>query len=112
MQNNPAYRALSGRATAARRIILLVAALALAVPALAQGTAHENFLAVQRQVEAVQPKAVKSTVGLRIGGRGFGASGSGVIISPDGYVLTAAHVVGSRANRPCSVILSDGRQVS
>jgi S1-C subfamily serine protease len=112
MQTNPAYRALSGRSTAARRIVLLVAALALAVPALAQGTAHESFLAVQRQVEAVQPKVVKSTVGLRIGGRGFGASGSGVIISTDGYVLTAAHVVGSRPNRPCAVILSDGRQLT
>merc|ERR1719378_748473 len=42
------------------------------------------------------------------GGPGSGDSaGSGVILSPDGYVLTNAHVVGDAAN--VSVSLPDGR---
>jgi serine protease Do len=36
------------------------------------------------------------------------AQGSGVIVSKDGYVLTAAHVA-SRANRPAQFIMADGR---
>jgi serine protease Do len=36
--------------------------------------------------------------------------GSGVIVSEDGYVLTAAHVAGS-PNRKATVILPDGREV-
>jgi len=38
------------------------------------------------------------------------AQGSGVIISADGYVLTAAHVAGG-ADRPATVVLSDGTRV-
>lgn len=44
-----------------------------------------------------------ATVGLRAGGSG----GSGVVISPDGYVLTAAHVSG-RAGREFAVLFHDG----
>lgn len=39
-----------------------------------------------------------------------GGMGSGVIISEDGYVLTAGHVVG-RPNRDATFILHDGRKV-
>lgn len=44
-----------------------------------------------------------ATVGLRAGG----SAGSGVVISPDGYVLTAAHVSG-RAGREFVVLFHDG----
>lgn len=52
-------------------------------------------------------KVTACTVGIVIGP----SHGSGVIVSEDGYVLTAAHVAGS-PNRKARVILSDGREVS
>ena len=39
-----------------------------------------------------------------------GASGSGVIVSPEGYVLTASHVSGM-PERPALLTFADGRQV-
>ncbi len=48
----------------------------------------------------------RRTVGVMVAG----SQGSGVIISPDGYVLTAAHVC-VKANQRCVVILPDGRRV-
>ena len=48
----------------------------------------------------------QSTVGIRVGS----SQGSGVLVSADGYILTAAHVAG-RPNTPCLVILADGRQL-
>jgi serine protease Do len=49
---------------------------------------------------------MKYTVGVQVGP----AQGSGVIISKDGYVLTAAHVAGS-PKRNVTFIMSDGRQL-
>jgi serine protease Do len=48
-----------------------------------------------------------SVVGLRIGP----GAGSGVIISADGYVLTAGHVSG-KPDQKVSIILADGRKVN
>jgi serine protease Do len=62
---------------------------------------------------ALVQRLLPVTVGLEIKltqGSGGSTQGSGVIISADGYVLTAAHVAGE-ANRPVSILLSDGRRV-
>jgi S1-C subfamily serine protease len=69
--------------------------------------ARESFQAIQRQVDSVEGRLIKATVALQLGG----VSGSGVIISPDGYVLTAAHVIAGRHPRPCRVTLADGRRM-
>ncbi len=45
----------------------------------------------------------KATVGIQVGG----GQGSGVVVSPQGHVLTAAHVVGEVGNR-VTVIFPDG----
>jgi serine protease Do len=58
----------------------------------------------QRQLCA---KVLACTVGIVIGP----SHGSGVIISEDGYVLTAAHVAGA-PNRKATMILPDGREVA
>src|SRR5687767_1631473 len=66
----------------------------------------EDLKAIQKQVRSVLDKVMPSTVGLRIGQ----GSGSGVIISKDGYVLTAGHVSG-KDGREATVILPDGRKL-
>jgi serine protease Do len=66
----------------------------------------EDLRAIQAQVQAVVQKALRCTVAVRVGG----ASGSGVIVRADGYVLTAGHV-SSQADREVIVFLSDGRRV-
>jgi serine protease Do len=74
--------------------------------------------ALQNRVQQVIEKCTPSTVGILIG---IGA-GSGVIVSEDGLVLTAAHVIAGdspftkgadyKAGRTCKIVLSDGRKVN
>ncbi len=61
--------------------------------------------AMQDHVRKVAAYVTPATVGVRVGG----ASGSGVIISADGYVLTCAHVT-RQANVAVTVMLPDGRR--
>src|SRR4051812_13602011 len=62
--------------------------------------------AMQTRVHQVVKKVTPATVGILIGA----ASGSGVIVSPDGFVLTAGHVSGD-ANKDCTLIMPDGKRV-
>lgn len=91
----------------AARAACLGLLLALSTAAWAQSASRSGFLAVQRQVEALYPHLVESTVIVRMRGR----SGSGVIVSPDGWVLTAGHVVGGTRGARCSVGMADGRRL-
>jgi len=61
---------------------------------------------MQRRTRQLIEKIWPATVGLRVGQ----AQGSGVIVSADGYVLTAAHVI-QRPGLPVDVVLHDGRIV-
>lgn len=61
---------------------------------------------LEAQVEKVATQAVPATVEIEVGHN----IGSGVIISPEGLVLTAAHVIGG-AKRPATVVLADGRRL-
>lgn len=65
-----------------------------------------DLRALQAQVEAIVTKVTPAVVGLRVE-RG---QGSGVIISDDGYVLTAGHVA-SKPNIDVRVVLADGKTV-
>ena len=66
----------------------------------------EDLKAIQSQLQKVLEKVVPCTVGVQVGG----ASGSGVIISEDGYVLTAGHVSG-KPDQDCILILQDGKRL-
>lgn len=68
--------------------------------------ALEDLANFQARLESVLEEARPATVCLRMGGQ----SGSGVIVSPEGLVLTAAHVVAA-PNAECSVVLFDGREL-
>jgi serine protease Do len=61
---------------------------------------------MQLHVRMLSDQVKKCTVGVQVGA----AWGSGVIISKDGYVLTAAHVAG-KPNQPCKFTLADGKEL-
>lgn len=65
-----------------------------------------DLLAIQGRVRALVDKVTPATVGVRIGR----AQGSGVIVTADGYVLTAGHV-SAKPGRPVMLILADGRRI-
>lgn len=66
----------------------------------------EDMLAIEAALKSVLPPARNATVCLELGQ----GSGSGVIISADGLILTAAHVSGGVA-KDITAILADGRKV-
>jgi S1-C subfamily serine protease len=64
--------------------------------------------AVARVVEQVGPSVVR--LDMRQNGRGRGGSGSGVILSPDGLILTNSHVV--QGGKRADITALDGRSLS
>jgi serine protease Do len=63
--------------------------------------------ALQKQQSKVAERIHQVTVNLQHGS----TQGSGVIIHPDGYILTAAHVAG-KPKQKITVVLHDGRRVA
>jgi serine protease Do len=65
------------------------------------------------EMEARQTQAVKKAMQVTVGIQDRTAQGSGVIISEDGYVLTAAHVVqqAKRQGRSVTLRMQDGSHV-
>src|SRR4029079_10796292 len=66
----------------------------------------EDLRALQAEVKSVVARVAPAGVGLRVGG----GQGSGVIISEDGFILTAGHV-SSAPDRDVIVLLPDGKSV-
>ena len=66
----------------------------------------EELIELEEQVKAATAKVLPATVAIRIGP----SSGSGVIVSKDGYILTAGHVAG-KPGQKATVTLSDGKEV-
>jgi serine protease Do len=66
----------------------------------------DDLKAFQEQTRAVLDKVIPATVCLRVGQ----ASGSGVIVSKDGLILTAGHVSGEPGKK-IKVVLHDGKTV-
>ncbi|MDG2384926.1 MAG: trypsin-like peptidase domain-containing protein [Pirellulaceae bacterium] len=62
--------------------------------------------ALQTKIRELTESMLSATVAVQVGR----ANGSGVIVSEDGYVLTAAHVAGT-PRRAAMIFLSDGRIV-
>src|SRR6267378_1415316 len=73
-------------------------------------TEQEALDAYSVIVSSVAEAVLPSVASLRIGraGRGFGGAGSGVVITPDGFLVTSAHVVA--AGRAASASFIDGTE--
>lgn len=65
----------------------------------------DDLRAMEAHVQALSRRVLDCTVSVQVGR----AQGSGVIVTSDGYVLTAAHVIG-RPGRKCIVIFPDGKK--
>jgi len=63
-----------------------------------------GFQALETQIKAVVHKVLPAVVGIQIGG----SAGSGVIVSEDGIVMTAGHVVG-KPGQHVTFYLADGK---
>jgi len=63
-----------------------------------------DLRAIQEQATSIAQKVVPCTVALHVGM----AQASGVIVTPDGFVLTAAHVIG-RPGRDVTITFPDGK---
>ena len=102
----PAAGAAEGpRADSAPQRVLVAKATAEALDKLVPESL-DDLRAIEEQVKKVAQVAVPATVGVRVGS----AQGSGVIVSEDGLILTAAHVSGE-AGRAVLITLPDGRTV-
>ncbi len=66
----------------------------------------DDLRAMESHTRMVIQRVQESVVGIQVGR----AQGSGVIVSPDGLILTCAHVVG-RPGRRCTIILNDGTRL-
>jgi S1-C subfamily serine protease len=81
-----------------------------------EGVAEEEALdAYSRAVIAVAERLAPSVANLRIsrrvrGGRVVSGGGSGVVVTPDGFMLTSAHVVAA-SDGPVRASLVDGREI-
>src|SRR5438067_4234568 len=77
------------------------------VSTMAEATAEQEALdAYSTIVTSVAEAVLPSVASLRIGrgGRGFGGAGSGVVITPDGFLVTSAHVVAAGGTASASFI--------
>ena len=68
---------------------------------------QDELRAMQEHMQRLSKAVIPAVVGIRL----KNGMGSGVIISPDGYILSAGHGTG-RSNKPATVFLPDGRKFS
>lgn len=93
-QTRPSTKPATGPATAPTRTGVM------------QPRTLEDLRSIEKQVQAVVKKASAATVGVSVGN----SQGSAVIVTPDGFVLTAAHVAGE-PNKEVTLILADGKRI-
>jgi S1-C subfamily serine protease len=70
---------------------------------------REALDAYSRVITFVAESLAPSVANLRVGRRG---GGSGVVITPDGFLLTNAHVVGERRAPRVTAAFTDGRELT
>jgi S1-C subfamily serine protease len=73
-------------------------------PTTAMPTEREALDAYSTIVTSVAERVLPSVASLRVGRAGRGGAGSAVVITPDGFLLTSAHVVAQGGNASASFI--------
>ncbi len=73
-------------------------------PTTAMPTEREALDAYSTIVTTVAERVLPSVASLRVGRAGRGGAGSAVVITPDGFLLTSAHVVAQGGNASASFI--------
>lgn len=63
---------------------------------------------LEEKIKAVVEKGTPATISMLSAGRGGNVSGSGVVVTADGLILTAAHVV--QGNTEMTVVFPDGQE--
>jgi serine protease Do len=76
-------------------------------PATKNPVSIAELKAMQSRIQESVKKVMPATVGVLQGN----SAGSGVIVSEDGYVLTAAHVISNKPDLPVDIIFPDGKRV-
>lgn len=69
----------------------------------------EDLKVIQKAVRDGLPAARAATICLQIGEEGKDGSGTGVVVSPDGLIMTAAHVSGG-VDRTIKILFEDGTE--
>src|SRR5579872_6043040 len=67
-------------------------------------TEQEALDAYSSTVSSVAERVLPSVASLRVGRMGRGGAGSGVVITPDGYLVTSAHVVAQSGSASASFL--------
>ena len=99
-------------------VALWASSLAVSTPAVntsAPSSITVNDPSSVNQITAVAAKASPSVVTINVSSNSAGGSGSGIILSSDGYVLTNSHVVtldGAASDPTITVETNDGRRLS
>lgn len=106
----PARSASSKGRTFASITVALVASWAPPQPAADDTIEPTVLVEMEERVVAAAEKALAASVGLKIRENRTEGDGSGVIVSPDGYVLTVAHNF-TEPGTPITVYFPDGRQM-
>src|SRR6202171_2992655 len=72
--------------------------------ALATPTEREALDAYSTTVTSVAERVLPSVASLRVGRAGRGGAGSAVVITPDGFLVTSAHVVAQGGSASASFL--------
>jgi len=91
-------------------MLVLTASMAPPEPRPDEPLSPQALQALEERLVAASERALAASVGLHIQERGSYGDGSGVIVTPDGYVLTVAHNFAQPGAR-ITAVLSDGRTV-
>lgn len=73
----------------------------------AEATLLADLVAFENHVGEISERVIAATVAVTLGRN----EGTGVIVSPEGHILTVGHIFTSRNDVRARVILSDGRRV-